>query len=915
MPNAKVEADGTFSLGYSYDRPYGTTWVSATVLPFVQVTGRYVSINGIPGFTSTPGEYGFEYGRFKDKVLDTKVRLWEEGSWVPGVAVGASDLLGTNLFKGQYVVATKTFGATRNIEASIGYGRNRPDGVFAGARWTPTRAPNWSVVAEYDAVNYKNDFRAGETAAGTRSSGPVLGLEYRWGWLGAQVARHRDHFSANVFASIPFSQREFIPKVLEPGPFKPKVAPVRASTVQWNDDPRHAAALVNALAKQDFKNIRVALDGGTLRLVLSNSRISQMGRAVGRASRTVLAFAPLGTRSIHITYSKLEQPIATYEFLDMAALSDYLAGLRQRDAFLQTVLVRYATPADTIEADRAALMAGMDDSAGAGVQVGRDGEVVQFIAEDREFNRFKITPKLGFFFNDPSGALRYELAANANYDKRLATGLYLNSALRLSLLENISGVTQPSNSLLPHVRSDVAEYKRGNRFKLNKLLLSKYVNPAERWYARVSGGIYEEMYRGVGGQVLYLPKDARWAADLSVDALQQRGFNGWLDKRDYRTVTALGAFHYRLPKGMTVTARAGRFLAKDEGVRVEFKRRFRSGIEVGAWYTKTNGKDITNPGSPANPYNDKGVFLSIPLNSMLPSDTQAGAGFALAPWTRDVGQMVGSPGDLYDMMEQPRRDLHSFDGLGDFNESPKEREHPAVALPDQALVNPWPRFRLRLEQSASGTPPVSDWVKGTGLAGAAVLASAALDKPVDRFAARHQDARFAKSWSNFGKNMPIALVATAGIAAALGDPRMQNTGIIALQSAMASLGVTMVGKYAVGRARPEEGRGPWKQVGPGYERSDATFPSNHSAVAFAAVTPFAQEYDAPWLYGVAAFSSMGRVAGRRHWVSDTVAGGLIGYAIGTLLWKSQREMAGDGRSSLSIVPGHKELTVAWQKTY
>ena len=68
------------------------------------------------------------------------------------------------------------------------------------------------------------------------------------------------------------------------------------------------------------------------------------------------------------------------------------------------------------------------------------------------------------------------------------------------------------------------------KFKLNRLLLNQYLNPAERWYGRLSGGLYEEMYRGFGGQVLYLPKDARWAVDLSVDALEQRGYKGWFDK-------------------------------------------------------------------------------------------------------------------------------------------------------------------------------------------------------------------------------------------------------------------------------------------------------------------------------------------------------------------------------------------------
>jgi hypothetical protein len=912
MPSASVEKDGTFSLGYSYDRPYGEMWITSTMFPFLQVTGRYVSISGIPGFPDNPGGYGAEYGRYKDKVVDAKVKLWSEGAWMPSVAVGATDLLGTSLFTGQYLVATKTFGPAKNIEASIGYGNKRPEGVFAGARWTPVRAPRWSVVAEYDANNYATDFRAAETVAGARRSGAVLGVEYRWGWLGAQLARHRDHFSANLFASIPLSEREFIPKVAEPGYFKPKTAPLRLSAAQWQNDPRLAAPLIQALAKQNFKNIRVVFDNGALKIALTNTRISEMGRAVGRASRTALAFAPLGTRSLHITYTKLEQPIATYEFIDLAVLGDYLNGLGKREDFLRSVLVRPSGRHDLVETDRSDLMAGVDEDAGLGVHVGRDGTVVQISSQDSENNRLKISPKLGLFFNDPSGALRYEVAAAANYNRRLAKGLYLSGAFRLSVFENISDVTQASNSLLPHVRTDIAEYKRGSRLKLNRLMLDQYFNPADRWYARLSAGFYEEMYRGAGGQVLYLPNDARWAADVAVDALQQRGYKGWLDKRDYHTVTALGSLHYKLPYNTTVSARAGRFLAKDEGVRIEFKRRFRSGIEIGAWYTKTNGKDTTSPGSVSSPYNDKGIFMSIPLRTMLPSDSQASAGFALAPWTRDVGQMVDSPGDLNNMVERPRRDLYQYDGLGNFGERPDEARLPAVAQPDPAAPNPWPAFRQRLEQSAAASPPLADWVYGTGVAGGVVLASTLLDKPVDRYVSKHADSRPARTWNNFGKNMPIALVATSGVAVAMGDPRMQNTGIISLQAVAASMGVSALGKYVVNRARPEENRGSWERGGADQSRVNSSFPSGHSAVAFAAVTPFAQEYDAPWLYGVATVSSMGRVAGRKHWVSDTVAGGLLGYVSGTLLWKGQRDTSG---SRLAVLPGPKEISVSYQSRF
>jgi membrane-associated phospholipid phosphatase len=909
MPNASVERDGTFSTGYSYDRPYGSLWATATVLPFVQLTGRYVSINGIPGFSNVSGEYGSAYGRYKDKVVDTKIRIVEESTWTPAVSFGATDLLGTELFKGHYAVASKTFGSARNVEASVGYGWNRPTGVFAGVRWGFLAAPRWAVVAEYDANDYAKDFRAAQSGAARRKNGPVLGLEYRWGWLGAQVARHKDYFSANAYLSIPFSEREFIPKIFEPAPFQQKDAPLRATSSDWQNDGRHGAKLVQALVKQDFKNVRVELDRTTLKLTLTNSRISNMGRAIGRASRTALAFAPEGTRSIQISYTKLEQPIATYEFVELQKLTDYLTGLTDRESFLQTVLVRYSNPTDKVGDDQQGLLAAIQGDGALGVQVGHDGDIVQVRSEDREANRFKLVPKLSFFFNDPSGALRYEVWAAANYDKRLGEGLYLNSDLKLDLFENVSGVTQKSNSLLPHVRTDIAEYKRGSKFKLNRLLINKYVTSDERIYARVSGGFYEEMYRGVGGQVLYLPKDSRWAADMSVDAVQQRGYNGWFDKLDYKTVTALGALHYRLPYDITATARAGRFLARDEGVRLEFKRRFHSGVEIGAWYTKTNGKDITNPGTPSNPYNDKGVFLSIPLNIMLPSDTQATSGIGISPWTRDIGQMVASPGDLYDLFEQPRRDMTSYDGLGNFAERADEQNLAAVNPPVRPIQSPWPVFRWRLEQSRSSMPTFPQWVQGTALAAGAVATGALLDKPIDRFVKNHEGSSLMRGWGNVGKAMPSALASAAAGAMAFGDARMQNMGLISLESIAGAAALSMGLKRVVGRARPIDEQGPWTRAA---DKSNASFPSNHSVVAFAAVTPFAQEYDAPWLYGLAAVGSMGRVASRQHWASDVIGGGVLGYAIGSWLWKAQRS---DTRSQFAITPGPREISVAWKAAY
>jgi membrane-associated phospholipid phosphatase len=332
-------------------------------------------------------------------------------------------------------------------------------------------------------------------------------------------------------------------------------------------------------------------------------------------------------------------------------------------------------------------------------------------------------------------------------------------------------------------------------------------------------------------------------------------------------------------------------------------------MEIGAWYAKTNGKDITSPGTPTNPYNDKGVFLSVPLNIMLPFDSQNTAGVALSPWTRDVGQMVASPGDLYELVEQPRRDITTFDGLGNFAERRDEQNLPAVNPPVAAMPNLWPLFRMRVEQAASSTPSLPEWANGAVIGGGAILAGVLLDKPVDRFMKKHQGSKIARAWDDGGKATPVVLAGAAAAAVAFGDARMQNIGIISLESVVGAAALSITAKHIAGRARPNEEAGQW---GKAADRSNASFPSNHATVAFAAVTPFAQEYDAPWLYGVAAVGSLGRTAGRQHWVSDVVAGSVLGMAVGGWLWQAQRT---DTRSNFAITPGAKSVSVAWYGNY
>lgn len=643
MPDARVGPEGLLRFGLADSDPYFTVWGSISFLPRFELSGRYTTIERVPGF-SDPA-----LGDYRDKAFDAKLILLRESPWFPAVALGSQDFVGTRLFSARFVALGKRVG---DLDLTLGYGAGRIDGVFGGLRYRVPEFPRWNLLLEYDANDYADDLRADLSGAAGRRGGLTYGVGYRASWWGAQLAWQHGEAAANLYLAVPLMAREFVPKIDEPAPYRGPGQ--RAPLAEWRDDWRHALVLAAALERQGFEDVHVRARDGWLELSLSHPRISLVGRAVGRAARTALLLGPRDMRGLRIGYSANDQPLLTYTFRDLDVLARYLEGQASRARLEAVTEVRFASTrwARALHDESIVVPYGADPAASGRAGAGR------FLAPRRRrsfWSDFSLAPfNARIFFNDPGQPVRYDTFALLGYSRALAPGLFLNGAARLTLFENVSEIQASSTSLLPHVRSDIGEYRRqGDDLRLSTLLLNRYTLLRSRWYARLSAGYYEEMYAGAGGQVLYLPGRGDWAADVAVDALRRRAPGEAFGFTDYSVVTAIASGHYRFPApGITLSARAGRFLAGDEGVRFEIKRRFRSGVEVGAWYTWTNEEDITGPGSPGDPYRDKGIFLSIPLNTLLTRDTRERAGMALADYTRDVGQLVVSPGDLYRMAER-----------------------------------------------------------------------------------------------------------------------------------------------------------------------------------------------------------------------------------------------------------------------
>ncbi|HEU4646032.1 MAG TPA: YjbH domain-containing protein, partial [Burkholderiales bacterium] len=546
MPDARLAPDGTWRTGYSFQRPYHAFWSSISFLPWLEAGFRYTRIQYVPVIFSSESD-PTAYGDYKDKSFDAKARIIAEREWFPQIAIGAQDVGGgTGLFSAWYGVASKRIG---EFDFTLGYGAERIDGAFGGVRWQPRAYPRWSVTAELDAFDYAHDRFSDQSRIAGRKKTAQLGLEYRGDLWGAKLFGGHGEAGVNAWVSIPLEAKEFVPKLDEPAPYT-RINP-RPSEAQWAEDTAHEARLRRALEAQGYDSIATRYENGRLEARLGNARINSMPRAVGRAARTMLAFAPLETRELKVTYLEGELAFAEYSFVDARLLQRYFNGLATRKALARTVAIAYADPGDAKPGDAApdavreqAIAAAAEPLPEALVVEDKVPQLFDYRAS-LAGGQFRIRPSVSAFFNDPSGALKFDFSALATWDRRLAPLRYFASEVKAALWENVSDVTQPSNSLLPHVRTDIAQYRRGGDVKLMKALFNQYAHPSARVYARGSAGIYEEMYSGAGGQLLYLGADGGWAVDLAVDALRQREFEGWFGHRDYSTVTAIASLHYR----------------------------------------------------------------------------------------------------------------------------------------------------------------------------------------------------------------------------------------------------------------------------------------------------------------------------------------------------------------------------------
>lgn len=379
-----------------------------------------------------------------------------------------------------------------------------------------------------------------------------------------------------------------------------------------------AKAVMDALVAAEFSVEAVDLDETSATVFVGQKKYRATPQAVGRAARAVAASAPPSVEQITVVHLN-------------SGLEVSRVSVMRGD--IERALALRGSPEETFA--HAVLTAG-------------DGSLPPTAYRDPDrYPGFDwgLSPQLRQHVGGVDAFYLYQIWLRLSGDVQLTRNLSIHGALGANLYNNFDElVTDSATGSLPRVRSLIEQYLREGENNLVNLYASYVTNLGEGWYGRVVGGILEEMYAGIGAEVLYRPFDSRLAVGLDINHVYQRDFEQLFGFLDYDTTTGHVSFYYDTPfSGLHATVRLGRYLARDIGATFELAREFRGGIVMGAFATFTNVSAAEfGEGS-----FDKGVFVSIPLDLFFLRPTRRRANFNFRPLTRDGGQFVARPKALY----------------------------------------------------------------------------------------------------------------------------------------------------------------------------------------------------------------------------------------------------------------------------
>ena len=659
-PTARFAPDGQLFVGGSRVYPYERYFVTVQATPWLEGTLRYSSVDNRL-FSDVPEFSGDQ--SYKDRGLDVKLKLLSEGRIRPALAIGARDFLGTGLFSSEYIVLNKEVGP---LDASFGigwgnmgsrghiknplravsssfadrggnteFGGTINNSYFKGERVAffgglsyEAPLPGLTFKVEYDPNDYQSE------ALGNRFKvdSPInVGVDYRarrWLTVGASFERG-NKLGLKLVLTTNFNSKAKAPKLDAPAPNWPLSE--NATTA--------APASVDAVAAPPA--------GAPVDLA--------SGRAVSDVDTGKLAMA-LSLQGSGLLGADFDSPLATI-YVGQGRYRNVATGLGRvaraafsvlPESYLAVKVVFVEAGLETMSATvyRSALEKALVPGEGSTDELFARTEFAQapLALDDADYRpdlkpgfTFNVRPGLRTTLGRPEQFILYQLWLRFHGALQIGRHLSINGSAGVNISDNFDQLRIGSDSNLPRVRSDIAEYLRQGRTAITHLQADYTFNIAPALYGHVYGGMLEEMFGGVGGEVLYRPYDANWAIGAELTYAKQRDFDQLFSFRDYEVLTGhVSAFYHFETLDLEGLVKAGRYLAKDWGATFQLSRTFDSGITVGGFATFT---DVSAREFGEGRF-DKGLFITVPLDIFFVRSVRGGIGILWKPLIKDGGQML-----------------------------------------------------------------------------------------------------------------------------------------------------------------------------------------------------------------------------------------------------------------------------------
>ncbi|WP_235906844.1 YjbH domain-containing protein [Pseudomonas saliphila] len=649
-PTARMAPEGGFSFNANRTSPYSRYSISVQPLPWLEANIRYIAITNRDYSASSSGQ------SLKDKAVDAKFRLWEEGYWLPQVALGFRDMGGTGLFSSEFVVANKRFyDLDLSLGVAWGYIGNRGDvsnpladvglrdedragstgdvggefntsaffsgpvGIFGGVEYQ-TPWDRLRLKAEVEG----NDYKSEPSQNNQEQDSPVNlaavfrlsdGIDFTAGWERGNTAMVGISFSTNLKTGpLP-------PKVLDPAPEPRRELPVgvTASHVDWQDVSNrlhnNAGFAVEDIAIKD----REVIVTGT------QTTYRDEAKGLGRAARVLDNSLGEGT---YDWYTLVNKPRGM-ETSESSIRPDRLYALEENRLTLEQMRRTTVTAMPSV--------------------VSKD------VVHREPLDKFDIGLSLGYNQNigGPDDFILYQFLARVGSEYRFSRNAWVDGSVGLDLINNFDEFEYDAPSELPRVRTNIREYLTTSDVVLERLQYTQTQRVGNDLYAMGYAGLLENMFGGVGGEVLLRPHGSDWALGIDANWVRQRGFRQDLSFQDYSVWTG-HMTGYLQTNFYNVLARGsvGRYLAGDYGATMELSRRFDNGITIGAWATKT---DVPSEEFGEGSF-DKGIYFTFPFDAFFARSSTSYGTIAWNPLTRDGGARLARHHQLYEMTESRSTD-------------------------------------------------------------------------------------------------------------------------------------------------------------------------------------------------------------------------------------------------------------------